>query len=167
MKNLKHAISEMLSYAQHDRKCRIYSITLTNLRFYRVQYYTMNKIKTITILAAMLLLMTVAGEVLLGVLFPGYAGKAHLAVPVFYLLLYAVPVAVMAQPADAKRFIKQFMVFKSLKMVLSIGALLAMCFLFREQATVVLVIFLIYTFAMMVVENIYVFRLKKRVIKNN
>ena len=114
----------------------------------------------------MLLLMTVAGEVLLGVLFPGYAGKAHLAVPVFYLLLYAVPVAVMAQPADAKRFIKQFMVFKSLKMVLSIGALLAMCFLFREQATVVLVIFLIYTFAMMVVENIYVFDLKKKITKN-
>lgn len=126
----------------------------------------MNKIKTITILAAMLLLMTVAGEVLLGVLFPGYVGKAHLAVPLFYLALYAVPVALMAQPGDAKQFIKQFMVFKSLKMVLSMGALLAMCYFFREQATVVLVSFLIYTFAMMVVENIYVFDLKKRMTKN-
>ena len=126
----------------------------------------MNKIKTMTILAAMLLLMTVAGEVLLGVLFPGYVGKAHLAVPLFYLALYAVPVALMAQPGDAKQFIKQFMVFKSLKMVLSMGALLAMCYLFREQATVVLVSFLIYTFAMMVVEYIYVFDLKKRMTKN-
>ena len=126
----------------------------------------MNKIKTITILAAMLLLMTVAGEVLLGLLFPGYVGKAHLAVPLFYLALYAVPVALMAQPGDAKQFIKQFMVFKSLKMVLSMGALLAMCYFFREQATVVLVSFLIYTFAMMVVENIYVFDLKKRMTKN-
>ena len=119
-----------------------------------------------TILAAMLLLMTVAGEVLLGLLFPGYVGKAHLAVPLFYLALYAVPVAMMAQPGDAKQFIKQFMVFKSLKMVLSMGALLAMCYFFREQATVVLVSFLIYTFAMMVVENIYVFDLKKRMTKN-
>ena len=126
----------------------------------------MNKIKTITILAALLLLMTVAGEVLLGVLFPGYVGKAHLAVPLFYLALYAVPVVLMAQPGDAKQFIKQFMVFKSLKMVLSMGALLAMCYFFREQATVVLVSFLIYTFAMMVVENIYVFDLKKRMTKN-
>ena len=57
----------------------------------------------------MLLLMTVAGEVLLGLLFPGYVGKAHLAVPLFYLALYAVPVALMAQPGDAKQFIKQFM----------------------------------------------------------
>ena len=113
-----------------------------------------------------LLLMTVAGEVLLGVLFPGYVGKAHLAVPLFFLLLYAVPVAVMAQPADAKLFIKQFMVFKSMKLILSLAALLAMCFLFREQATVVLVNFLIYTFAMMVVENIYMFDLKKRITKN-
>ena len=126
----------------------------------------MNKIKTMTILAAMLLLMTVAGEVLLGLLFPGYVGKAHLAVPLFYLALYAVPVAMMAQPGDAKQFIKQFMVFKSLKMVLSMGALLAMCYFFREQATVVLVIFLIYTFAMMVVENIYVFDLKKKITNN-
>ena len=127
----------------------------------------MNKIKTITILVALLLLMAVAGEVLLGVLFQGYAGKAHLAVPVFFLALYAIPVAVIAQPVDAKQFIKQFMVFKTLKMVLSIGALLAMCFLFREQATVVLVTFLVYSFVMMVVENVYVFGLKKKITKNN
>ena len=126
----------------------------------------MDKIKTITILAAMLLLMTVAAEVVLGVLFPGYAGKAHLAVPLFFLVLYAVPVAVMAQPTDAKLFIKQLMVFKSLKMVLSVGALLAMCLIFREQETVVLVNFLIYTLAMMVVENIYIFDLKKKITKN-
>ena len=127
----------------------------------------MNKIKTITMLLALLLLMAVAGEVLLGVLFQGYAGKAHLAVPVFFLALYAIPVAVIAQPADAKQFIKQFMVFKTLKMVISIGALLAMCFLFREQATVVLVIFLVYSFVMMVVENVYVFGLKKKITDNN
>lgn len=126
----------------------------------------MNKIKTILILFAMLLLMTVAGEVVLGVLFPAYAGKAHLLVPLFFMALYAVPFAVMAQPADAKQFIRQFMVFKSMKLILSLAALLAMCFIFREQATGVLVTFLIYTFAMMVVENIYVFRLKKRVMKN-
>ena len=127
----------------------------------------MNKIKTITMLLALLLLMAVAGEVLLGVLFQGYAGKAHLAVPVFFLALYAIPVAVIAQPADAKQFIKQFMVFKTLKMVISIGALLAMCFLFREQATVVLVTFLVYSFVMMVVENVYVFGLKKKIKDNN
>ena len=127
----------------------------------------MNKIKTITMLLALLLLMAVAGEVLLGVLFQGYAGKAHLAVPVFFLALYAIPVAVIAQPADAKQFIKQFMVFKTLKMVISIGALLAMCFLFREQATVLLVTFLVYSFVMMVVENVYVFGLKKKITDNN
>ena len=57
-------------------------------------------------LVALLLLMAVAGEVLLGVLFPGYVGKAHLAVPLFFLALYAVPVIFMVQPMDAKRFIK-------------------------------------------------------------
>ena len=127
----------------------------------------MNKIKTITILAALLLLMTVAGEVLFGVLFPGYAGMAHLVVPVFFLALYAVPLAVMAQPADAKQFVRQFMVFKSLKLLLSLGALLAMCLIFREQATAVLVNFLVYTFLMLVVENVYMFNLKKRIAKND
>jgi hypothetical protein len=127
----------------------------------------MDKRKTILAIVALLSLMTIAGEVLLAVLFKGYAGKAHLLVPLFFMALYAVPFAVMAQPADAKQFIRQFMVFKSMKLILSLAALLAMCFIFREQATGMLVTFLIYTFAMMVVENIYVFRLKKRVIKNS
>ena len=125
----------------------------------------MNKIKTILILFALLLLMTVAGEVLLGVLFPSYVGKAHLVVPVLFAVLYATPVAVMAQPADSKQFIKQLMAFKSLKLVVSLAALLAMCFIFKGQATGVLVNFLIYFFAMLVVENVYVLDLKKKITK--
>ena len=117
-------------------------------------------------LVALLLLMAVAGEVLLGVLFPGYVGKAHLAVPLFFLALYAVPVIFMVQPMDAKRFVKQFMIFKSLKLVLSLGALLAMVFIFKQQAVGVLVNFLIYSFAMLVIENVYVLNLKKKIVKN-
>ena len=118
-------------------------------------------------LLALLLLMAVAGEVLLGVLLQGYAGKAHLAVPLFFLALYAIPVAVMSEPADAKQFIKQFMIFKSLKLLLSIAALFGLCFFYKEQTIVVLVTFIIYNFAMMVVENVYVFGLKKKITDNN
>ena len=125
----------------------------------------MNKRKTILVLVGLLLLMTVAGELLLGVLFPSYVGKAHLVVPLLFLALYATPVAVMAQPADSKQFIKQLMAFKSLKLVVSLAALLAMCFIFKGQATGVLVNFLIYFFAMLVVENVYVLDLKKKITK--
>ena len=118
-------------------------------------------------LLALLLLMAVAGEVLLGVLFQGYAGKAHLAVPLFFLALYAIPVAVISEPADAKQFIKQFMIFKSLKLLLSIAALFGLCFFYKEQTIVVLVTFIIYNFAMMVVENVYVFGLKKKITDTN
>ena len=122
----------------------------------------MNKGKTILVLVVLLLLMTVAGELLLGVLFPGYVGKAHLVVPLLFLALYATPVAVMEQPADSKQFVKQFMVFKSLKLIVSLAALLVMCFVFKGQATGVLVNFLIYFFAMSVVESVYVLNLKKK-----
>jgi hypothetical protein len=126
----------------------------------------MNKIKTILILFAMLLLMTVAGEVLLAVLFKGYAGKAHLVVPAFFLALYAVPVAVMSPPVDAKQFFKQYFIFKSLKLVLSLGAMLALCFIFEGQATGVLINFLIYCLVMLVIENIYVLNLKNKITKS-
>ena len=115
---------------------------------------------------ALLLLLTAAGELLLWGVFSEYKGKAHLAVPVFFLLLYAVPLAFVAQPAETKQFIKQLMVFKSLKMFLSIGALLAFCLLLREQATAVLVNFLVYSLVMIVVENIYVLGVKKKLTKN-
>lgn len=117
-------------------------------------------------LVALLLLMTVAGEVLLGVLFSGYAGKAHLVVPAFFLVLYAVPVAVMTAPVNAKQFVKQLMIFKSLKMAISIGALLAMCFVFKGQVTGVLINFLIYCLVMLVIENVYVLNIKKKITKS-
>jgi hypothetical protein len=126
----------------------------------------MNKIKTILILFAMLSLMTVAGEVLLAVLFKGYAGKAHLVVPAFFLALYAVPVAVMSPPVDAKQFFKQYFIFKSLKLVLSLGAMLALCFIFEGQTTGVLINFLIYCLVMLVIENVYVLNLKNKITKS-
>ena len=126
----------------------------------------MDKKKTILILATLLQLMTVAGQVLLAVFSDGYAGRAHLLVPVFFLILYAVPVALMPQPLDAKQFFKRFMIFKSLKLALSIAVLFAICLVFREQSTVVLVTFLIYSFAMMFVENIYVLKLKNKISKS-
>ena len=123
----------------------------------------MNKRKIILILVALLLFMAVAGEVLLGVFFEDYSGKAHLAVPVFFLALYAVPVAVMTSPADTKHFVKQYFIFKSFKLLLSFGALLAMCFIFKEQTTGVLINFLVYCLVMLVVENIFVLNLKNKI----
>ena len=58
------------------------------------------------------------------------------------------------------------MIFKSLKMFLSIGALLAFCLLLKEQATAVLVNFLVYSLVMIVVENIYVLNIKKKMSKS-
>ena len=125
----------------------------------------MNKGKTILVLVGLLLSMTGAGELLLGVLVPSYVGKAHLVVPVLFAVLYATPVAVMKQPTDSKLFVKQFMIFKSLKLVALLAALLVMCFVFKRQVMGVLVNFLIYFFAMLVVENVYVLDLKKKILK--
>lgn len=125
----------------------------------------MNKIKTILIFTAMLLLMTVAGEVLLSVLFPGYEGKAHLVVPLFFLALYAVPLGIASPSSDSKHFIRQYLIFKTVKLLLSLGAIVVLGFGFKEQATGVLVNFLIYSLLMLVVENIYVLNLKNKLAK--
>ena len=113
-------------------------------------------------MAALLLLISLAGELLTALFFEDYTGRAHLAVPVFFLALYAIPVAIMAQPKDAKQFIKQFMIFKSLKFVFSLCAMLAMCFIFKAQVVGVLSSFLIYSLVLIVVENLYVLKLKNK-----
>ena len=122
----------------------------------------MNKTKIILCLGAMLMLMAVAGELLLGVIFPGYVGKAHLVAPPFFFVLYAVSIAVAAKPTDAQHFLKQYMAFKTMKLMTLLTAMLAFGFLFREQAKGVLVNFLIYSLVMIVVENVYVLYSKKR-----
>ena len=127
----------------------------------------MNKRKTILLLLALLLLMTVAGEFLLGIIFKGYAGKAHLVVPAFFLALYAIPLAVAAPPANPMQFIKQYMIFKTVKLIVSLMAIVVLGFVFKEQATGVLVNFLIYSLVLLVVENLYVLDLKKKLVKKD
>lgn len=133
---------------------------------WKIRNDKMDKRKTILAIVALLSLMTVAVEVLLAVLLKGYAGKAHLLVPAFFLALYVVPIAVMTPPVDAKQFFKQYFIFKSLKLVLSLGAMLALCFIFEGQATGVLINFLIYCLVMLVIENIYVLNLKNKITKS-
>lgn len=123
----------------------------------------MDKTKTISFLGALLLLMAVAGELLLGIIFPGYVGKAHLVVPPFFFVFYALAIVVAAKPVDAKQFVKQYMAFKTMKLMALLTAMLAFGFLFREQAKGVLVNFLIYSLVMIVVENMYVLYNKKRI----
>lgn len=125
----------------------------------------MNKRKTILVILGLMLMLTVAGELLLSILFDGYAGKAHLLVPVFFFALYALPVAITAQPVDSRHFLQQYMVFKGLKLFVSLGALVAFGFAFKEQVVGVFVNFLIYSLVMIVVENIYVLNLKKKIAK--
>lgn len=127
----------------------------------------MNKRKTILLLLALLLLMTVAGEFLLGIIFKGYAGKAHLVVPAFFLALYAIPLAVAAPPANPMQFIKQYMIFKTVKLIVSLMAIVVLGFVFKEQATGVLVNFLIYSLVLLVVENLYALDLKKKLVKKD
>ena len=122
----------------------------------------MNKTKVILLLGALLLLMALAGELLLGVIFPGYVGKAPRVVPPFFFVLYAVALRVAARPTDAKHFVKQYMTFKTVKLMTMLTAMLAFGFLFREQAKGVLVNFLIYSLIMIVVENAFVLYNKKR-----
>lgn len=125
----------------------------------------MNKTKIILCLGVLLLLMTIAGELLLRVIFPGYVGKAHLVAPPFFFVLYTVALVVVAQPTDVKHFVKQYMVFKTIKLMTLLVAMLAFGFLFREQAKGVLVNFLIYSLVMIVVENAFVLYNKKRMLK--
>ena len=127
----------------------------------------MNKRKTILLLLALLLLMTVAGEFLLGIFFKGYAGMAYLVVPAFFLALYATPLAVAAPPTNPMQFIKQYMIFKTVKLIVSLMAIVVLGFVFKEQATGVLVNFLIYSLVLLVVENLYVLDLKKKLVKKD
>lgn len=125
----------------------------------------MNKTKIILCLGAMLLLMAIAGELLLRVILPDYVGKAHLVAPPFFFVFYALAIVVAAKPVDAKQFVKQYMAFKTVKLMSLLTAMLAFGFLFREQAKGVLVNFLIYSLVMLVAENAFVIYNKKRMLK--
>lgn len=122
----------------------------------------MNRIRIISTLAAAMLLMVVAGELLLQKLFPYYVGKAYLVVPAFFFILYSTALLKLDFSADAKKNLKQYMAMRTFKLIASLVALLAFGFIFSSQAKGVLIYFLIFYLAMMLLENIFVIYMNKK-----
>ncbi len=115
----------------------------------------------------MMLLLVFLGEAIISVAFPGYTAKAHLAIPVYFWLIYSVAIITVKQNPTTKEFATFFMAAKAVKIVLSLMVLTVMAFVFRSQAKGVILNFLVYYSLMMIPENIFSLYMKRHTKKDN
>ncbi len=112
-----------------------------------------------------LLLLAMGGKAILHAMLPQYDYPLYWAVAALFFVLYGVAYIVLSpQAVTTKKFYERFLVFKTLKLIMSLAAMLILVFIFREQAHNLLITFLIYYLVMMIPETLYSVYVKKHVI---
>lgn len=122
----------------------------------------MNKIKVLLYLSVLILALFLLGELCMAFFFPLYNSAARYIIPLFYLAFYSVAIMVMPFPFSGKSAPKYIMAFKAAKIFLSLMLLAMLAFVLRSQAMAVIINFLIFSMAMLMIETIAMLYMKNR-----
>ena len=124
-----------------------------------------NKKKTILLFTLLMILLATAGEVMIAYLFPAYTSRTHLVVPLYFWVFYTVSIYALPERLDSGLLAKNLVWLKSLKMVVSLFALLVMALVFRDNAKGVIVDFLVFYLLLIVSESAYIMYIRKNIDK--
>lgn len=124
-----------------------------------------NKKKTILLFTLLMILLATAGEVMIAYLFPAYTSRTHLVVPLYFWVFYTVSIYALPDRLDSGLLAKNLVWLKSLKMVVSLFALLVMALVFRGNAKGVIVDFLVFYLLLIVPESTYIMYIRKNIDK--
>lgn len=122
----------------------------------------MNKIKVLLYLSVLILALFLLSELCIAFFFPLYSSAARYIIPLFYWGLYSVAIILVKFPFSGKSAPKYIMAFKAAKIFLSLMLLAMLAFVFRSQAMAVIINFLIFSMATLMIETIAMLYMKNR-----
>lgn len=123
----------------------------------------MGKIKNIS-QKLFLLVLIVAGALVLVhyLVFSQYITPAMWIVPAYYVLLYFVAFTfVLVSDLSMRLLLQRLMVFKTVKLLVTMAAMLLSVYIFSDEAKSLLIAFLVYYLLMMIPETLYTIYMKK------
>lgn len=123
----------------------------------------MGKIKNIS-QKLFLMVLIVAGALVLVhyLVFPQYITPAMWIVPAYYVLLYFVAFTfVLVSDLSMRLLLQRLMVFKTVKLLVTMAAMLLSVYIFSDEAKSLLIAFLVYYLLMMIPETLYTIYMKK------
>lgn len=120
-----------------------------------------NKLKLLSSLTALILLLSVAGYYVISGLFTDYNLCGLFVVPFFYWVLYAIALALVRDSFSIKGLTKFVMAFKVVKMFLSLIAVTIVSFLMKADAVIIMFYFFIFYTVMLVMESLFLMKYKE------
>ena len=113
-----------------------------------------------------LLVLTVAIVVILVALqyfvFPQYSTMSMWIIPAFFLVLYSVAfTCVLVPQLSMKAFLSRFSIYKTVKLLLTMAAMLSSAFIFKNDTKQLLIAFLLYYLLLMFPETLYAMYMRK------
>ncbi|MBQ8543251.1 MAG: hypothetical protein IJ436_07250 [Bacteroidaceae bacterium] len=122
-------------------------------------------LKILMVVTSIIFFMVVIGELFISNCFPQYTFKGHLAIPLYFWLLYLLAAMFVQAPMTAVEYTKFLIGFKALKMFVSMVFITALAFFMREQVVAIVFNFIIYYLLLLVPECLYSIYIKKHIKK--
>lgn len=111
-------------------------------------------------------LFTLVGEVFMATVFPQYAFRGHLFVPLYFWIFYLVAAFIAHRPMTAIDFTKFLIGFKAVKMFVSMVFITALAFFMRQYVVAIIFNFIVYYLLLLVPECAYAIYAKKHIKKS-
>lgn len=115
---------------------------------------------------AVIFLLTLVGEVFMATVFPQYAFRGHLFVPLYFWLFYLVAAFFAHRPMTAVEFTKFLIGFKAVKMFVTMLFITALAFFMRQYVVAIVFNFIVYYLLLLVPECAYSIYAKKHIKKS-
>lgn len=111
-------------------------------------------------------LLTLVGEVFMATVFPQYAFRGHLFVPLYFWIFYLVAAFFAHRPMTAMDYTKFLIGFKAVKMFVSMVFITALAFFMRQYVVAIVFNFIVYYLLLLVPECAYAIYAKKHIKKS-
>lgn len=110
--------------------------------------------------------LTLVGEVFMATVFPQYAFRGHLFVPLYFWIFYLVAAFFAHRPMAATDYIKFLIGFKAVKMFVSMVLITALAFFMRQYVVAIVFNFIVYYLLLLVPECAYAIYAKRHIKKS-
>ena len=123
-------------------------------------------LKTAFSITAIVFVIALVGEVVMATVFPQFAFRGHLFVPLYFWIFYLVAAFFAHRPMTATDYTKFLIGFKAVKMFVSMVFITALAFFMRQYVVAIVFNFIVYYLLLLVPECAYAIYAKKHIKKS-
>lgn len=105
--------------------------------------------------------MAFVADIGLRYIFPGNTTYAHLILPLFFAIMYAIALPRFGKNINPSEMLRNFMILKGVRVILSLAIAMLLAYTLRSHAREIAVAFMFYYSCTLLIESLYFMYIKR------